>query len=114
VKEFAGLVAGESPAEVRREAMWMLSELSGGGAEEVAAVAALLASAELREDARMVLQRIPGEASLGALKAALASAPEDFKPAVAGALRARGVEVQGYPDQKLVPTKSTAVKPIGR
>ena len=52
--------------------------------------------------------------SLAALRAGLESLPADFRPAMAESLRTRGVPVSGYPDQKLVPTKATGVKPVGR
>jgi HEAT repeat protein len=106
------LLGDERPAAVRREVLWLISEI--GGDESVDAVAALLTNTELREDARCVLQRIPGDKSLAALRAGLKSLPADFRPAVAESLRARGVPVSGYPDQKLVPTKPTGVKPVGR
>jgi len=106
------LLGNDQPVEIRREVLWMVSEL--GTDESVEPVAALIGSADLREDARMVLQRIPGDKSLAALKAALAAAPADFKPNVACALRARGVEVPEVPCPKLVPTKQTSVKPVGR
>ena len=88
----------------------MLSEIADD--EAVGPVAAMLLDQTLREDARATLQRIPGDKSLAALKAALANAPEDYKPAIAVSLRARGEKVAGYPSQKLAPTKSTAVKPV--
>jgi hypothetical protein len=88
----------------------MLSEIAGD--EAVEPVAALLKNKELREDARMVLQRIPGRTSLGALKSALRSAPEDFKFAIAQSLRNRGARVSGYPSQKMVPTRKTKVEPV--
>ena len=53
----------------------------------------------------MVLERIPGDASLGALKEALKAAPEEFKPHLAQSLRARGVDVPDIPCRKLVPAK---------
>jgi hypothetical protein len=106
------LLGDDRPAAVRREALWLISEI--GGDESVDAVAALLTNAELREDARCVLQRIPGDKSLAALRAGLESLPADFRPAVAESLRTRGVPVRGYPDQKLVPTKRTGVKQVGR
>ncbi|MEK7684431.1 MAG: hypothetical protein AAB466_03300 [Verrucomicrobiota bacterium] len=109
VVELIPLLAKSTPTEARRELVWMLSEL--GGDESVGPVAALLSETEMREDARMVLQRIPGQKSIAALKSALASAPEDFKANLAVSLRQRGVKVEGYPSQKLVPTKSTNVKP---
>lgn len=110
VTELIPLLAKSAPTEARRELMWMLSEL--GGDESVEPVAAMLSEPELREDARMVLQRIPGDKALAALKAGLAGAPDDFKPNIAVSLRQRGVQVEGYPSRRLVPTKSTSVKPI--
>jgi HEAT repeat protein len=91
---------------VRREALWMLSELAGDAA--VAPMARLLTDPELREDARCALQRIPGGQSLGALKDAMKSAPEEFRYALAESLRARGETVSGYPSRKLVPTRPLA------
>lgn len=96
-----------SPAVVRREALWMLSEI--GGDEVVAPMAALLSDKEMREDARCALMRLPGRKSTAALKSAFASAPEEFKFALAESLRQRGEKVKGYPSQKLVPTRQTSV-----
>lgn len=100
--ELVTLLKGQ-PTPVRRETLWMLSEI--GGADAVQPIALILADQELREDARAALERIPGDESLAALKAALASVSEDFKPAIAHSLRVRGVKVEGYPSQKLVPTR---------
>lgn len=99
-----------TPTAVRREVLWMLSEL--GGDDSVPPVAALLTDQELREDARAALQRIPGTKALAALKAALKTVPEEYKPAIAVSLRARGVKVERYPSQKLVPTKKTNVTAV--
>jgi len=108
VTELIPLVGESQPVAVRREAAWMLSELAGD--EAVEPVAALLSGKDLREDSRMVLERLPGEKSLAALKAGLAAAPEDFKPNVAISLRARGVEVAGMPDKRTVGSRETKVK----
>ena len=110
VTELIPLLGDRQPVAVRREAAWMLSELAGD--EAVEPVAALLSDKELREDSRMVLERLPGEKSLAALKAGLAAAPEDFKPNVATSLRARGVEVPGVPSKKMAATRQTTVKPL--
>jgi HEAT repeat protein len=91
------------PSAVRREALAMLSEIGDGAA--VSPIVPLLSDTEVRDDARAALERIPGDESLGALKAALNSVPDDFKPAIAHSLRVRGVAVAGYPSQKLVPTR---------
>lgn len=111
VAELLGLLGDNQPVAVRREIVWMLSEI--GGAKCVGPVAALLSNKELREDARMVLQRLPGKRSLAALKRALRTVPQEFKINIAQSLRARGVEVPGLPCQKLVPTRKTSLKPVG-
>ena len=95
---------------MRREVLWMLSEI--GGLKSIQPIADLLANKELREDARMVLQRIPGRKSIAALRAGLKAAPEDFKINIAQSLRQRGVKVRRFPCVKLVPTKKTNVKPV--
>ena len=114
----AGLIwvlCNEESISVRREVLWMLSEI--GGDESVSPIAGVLSNAVLREDARMALERIPGKRSLAALEAALKAAPEDFKPNIAQSLRARGVKVRGLHCVKLVPRKKTnveAIKPEGQ
>jgi hypothetical protein len=112
VVELVGLLADGQPPAVGREVVWMVSEL--GGDESVEPVARLLQSKELCEDARCCLERLPGEKSLAALKAALATAPREFQLAIAQSLRARGVEPgqDKYPCQKLVPTRPTSVQPL--
>jgi hypothetical protein len=87
--------------------LWLLSEIAGDS--EVAPVAAWLSDPELCEDARLVLQRIPGDPSIKALQKGLTTAPEDFKPHLAQSLRARGVTVDGYPSEKLAPVKKSTV-----
>ena len=109
VAELLPLLDAGRPAAVRREVLWLLAEI--GGDDSVDAVAALLGDEESREDARMVLDAIPGEKSLAALRAGLAAAPEDFKINIAQSLRHRGIDVPGLPCKKLVPTKGTNVKP---
>jgi HEAT repeat protein len=92
---------------IRREVLWMLSEI--GEDRAVAPMAALLTDKEVREDARCALMRLPGKKATKALKSAFSSAPEEFKYALAESLRERGEKVSGYPSQKLVPTRSTTV-----
>ena len=84
------------------------------GSEAVEPVAELLAHPELHEDARMALERLPGDEATAALQAALAAASEAQKPALAHSLRVRGVEVPGVPDLRLKPVKKTTVQPVGR
>lgn len=110
VAELVAMLGNSEPVVVRREAMWTLSEI--GGDESVEPVAALLSNTELREDARMVLERLPGRKSLDALHRGLRAAPPDFKFNIAQSLRARRVAVPGIPSRKLVPTRKTSVKPV--
>ena len=111
VAQLITLLGGDSGSTIRRELVWMLSEI--GGDESVDPIAALLDDLALREDARMALQRIPGDQSLAALREGLAAAPVDFQANLVQSLRGRGVTVPGYPCKKMVPTKRTMVKPIG-
>ena len=101
------LVLGSASARVRCEAVWMLSEIAGDRA--VMAMATLLADPEAREDARCALMRLSGRKATSALRSAFAKAPEEFKYALAESLRERGIKVNGYPSQKLVPSRKTTV-----
>jgi len=115
VDALCDLLGEEVPVEVRREVLWMLSEI--GGDEAVWAIADMdniLENRDLREDARGAVERIPGDEAVDTLQMGFDAAPEQYKVNMAQSLRARGVEVTGYPCQKLVPTKQTEVKPVGR
>jgi HEAT repeat protein len=107
--ELHGLMAEAWPEALRREVLAMLSAI--GGAESVPVVVASLTSSELLEDARCTLERIPGEESLAALKEALITVPEKYRNNIAQSLRSRGVKLDHklYPNEKLVPKKSTEV-----
>ncbi len=93
-----------SAVNVRREALWMLSEI--GDDTAVAPMAALLADPAARDDARCALLRLQGPRVIAAFKSALANSPEDFKFALADSLRQLGEPVEGYPSRKLVPTRN--------
>jgi HEAT repeat protein len=110
--ELLKLLGTDQPLQLRRDVLWMTWQIAGE--EAVEPVAALLADAELREDARMALERLPGEKATAALKKALAAATDAEKPALAHSLRVRGVQTPGVPDLRLKPTKQTSVKPVGR
>jgi HEAT repeat protein len=115
VRELLGLLGHGQPLAVRREVIWMLSEIGGDKTIGVLRkMPEILDDKDFREDARCAVERIPGDASLRALEDALEKAPEDYKINIAQSLRVRGVEVPGLPCQKLVPTKETNVKPVGR
>ncbi|MHC4145999.1 MAG: HEAT repeat domain-containing protein [Planctomycetota bacterium] len=98
-----GLLSDDQPVAVRREVLWMLSEIAG--MRSVKPMARLLSNKDLREDARMALERIPNKRAIQALRAGFKAAPEDFKPNLAQSLRKRGQKVAGYPCVKLVPSK---------
>jgi HEAT repeat protein len=117
IRQLIDLLDEGQPDAIRREALWMLSEV--GGDETVAAIReifGILENTAIREDARCCVERIPGQAAVQALAEGLEHAPEDFKQALAQSLRARGVDVdkQRYPCVKLVPTKETNVKPAAQ
>ena len=105
IQELLALLADNQPIALRRDILWLLSEIGGG--KSVEPITALLKHHVLREDARMVLERIPGEESLASLRNALGSVPGDFRSNIAQSLRARGqaVDPEKYPCQKLVPRK---------
>jgi hypothetical protein len=108
VGAFVKLLDGKQTVRVRLVAVSALSEIAGD--EAVDAIAALLVEPDLREPARMALERVPGEKSLAALRNALAQAPADFKPNLAQSIRRRGIEVPELPDGKLTPSKPTQVQ----
>jgi HEAT repeat protein len=110
-QQLAVLLGNDWSVALRREVLWMLSEI--GDSQQVSAVAALLKHHELCEDARCALQRIPGDEAVAALKAGFATAPEEFKYALADSLRRRGQTIEGYPSQKMIPSRQTQVKPVG-
>ncbi len=100
------------PVQLRRDVIWMLSEIIRDDEVDPDGAAGLFDDPELREDARAGLQRVPGDRSLEALKKGFEAATGDFKAALGCSLRARGVQAAQPPCPKLVPTKSTSVKPI--
>ena len=102
------------PVQLRRDVIWMLSEVITNDEYDPAQAAEQFKNPDFRDDLRMALQRIPGDNAIAALKAGLEIVPDDFKPAIACSLRARGVEVPNVPCVKLKPTKQTKVKPVGR
>lgn len=99
------LLGDNHPREVRREVLWMISELSNARLS-AQPVAQLLEDKDLREDARMVLERLPGPEAVAALQAGFTRADEDFKFHIAQSLKKRGIDVPGYPCQKLLPSRA--------
>jgi hypothetical protein len=62
-----------------------------GGPDEVPGLAKLLSDRIIREDARMALERIPGDESLQALQKAATSGATDFRKNIAQSLHNRGL-----------------------
>jgi hypothetical protein len=110
--ELLKLLGDAQPVQLRRDVLWMIWQIAGEEATDP--VAALLTHADLHDDARMTLERLPGDKATAALQAALAKAADEAKPALAHSLRVRGIDTPGVPDLRLKPTKSTAVKSVGR
>lgn len=84
VKGLVGLTEAAWPLPLRVHALRLLSGIAGD--TEVPAIARLLSSAELREEAIYCLERIPGDASVKAILASYASAADEFKPRILAAL----------------------------
>lgn len=80
------------PRKVRAEALTLVGAI--GDARAVPILTKLLADKDVREEARMALERIPGSASLNALKKAMASAPDDYKGSLQQSIQARTVPSQ--------------------
>jgi hypothetical protein len=108
--EFQALLASEWPDAFRREVLWMLSEIADDSCIE--AITSVLKTKRLLDDVRCALERIPGEASLAALKAALETVSNGYKNNIAHALRVRGMEsgLEKYPQENMVPSTQTNVK----
>lgn len=108
--ELTGLLDKNQAISIQREVLWMLSEI--GARKSIRPIAMLMKNEDLREDARMALERIPSKRAVTALKTGFDAAPEDFKSNIAQSLRKRGEQVAGYPCKKLVPTDRTGVKSL--
>ena len=57
----------------------------------VPGVARLLADEQMRDEARMALERVPGSAATGALRQAAQNSPDDFRPALQQSLHNRAL-----------------------
>ncbi len=79
-EELLKVAASTRPRMMRTDALNWLGFI--GDRRAVPEIAKLLEDAEVREDARMALERIPGREAQRALERALETAPADFKPNV--------------------------------
>lgn len=85
--ELCKLLEPSTPRRARAEALYLLGILGDPGA--VRAIVACLGQEDVREDARMALQRVPGREAKRALDVALAGATGDYRLGLVGSLKAR-------------------------
>lgn len=78
--ELVRLIGPDRPRNVRSEALRYLGFI--GGTAQADAIAAQIADTDIREDARMALQRIPGQAAERALQKAKREGPLDYADAI--------------------------------
>lgn len=83
-----GLITSATPRQVRSDALLLMGQV--GGDAQVPALIALLREPDVREDARMALERIPGKRATQALERELQQASPGYRPAIQQSLRARG------------------------
>jgi hypothetical protein len=86
-QQLAQLIGGEQPRQVRADALKLLGFVGGPG--QVSAVAELLHVPDVREDARLALERIPDPSAEAALKNAARTVSEEYRPALDQSLRHR-------------------------
>lgn len=103
---------GDPPAQLKRDILWMLSELVHDAEVNVDIGTALLLDPDVGEDARAALQRVGGENAIAALQQGYEQASGSRKAAIACSLRKLGVEIDQPPCPKLKPTKETTVQPV--
>ena len=84
-QHLASLISKDRPRNVRVEALRMLGIVGGG--ESVKAIAAQLSDPDIRDDARMALERIPDRAAEKALADSLRTVAADYRPAIEQSLR---------------------------
>lgn len=106
--ELLGLLDASNPTQLRKDTLWMLWQIAGEQATN--RVAACLTEPEIAEEARMALERLPGQGATDALQAALDRASAKDRPALAYSLRMRGVPVEGVPDLRLQGVKKSKLE----
>jgi hypothetical protein len=110
--ELLALLDDSQPVRLRQDVLWMSWQIAGE--EAVDTIAPLLANADLFQDARMALERLPGKKATAALQTALNDTTDAERLAVAHSLRVRGIDTPSLPDIRLQPTRTTTVQPVGR
>jgi HEAT repeat protein len=109
--ELLGLLDESNPTQLRKDALWMIWQIAGEQA--TTRVAACLRDPEIAEDARMALERLPGQGATAALQAAFEIASEEDRPALAYSLGMRGITVEGAADLRLKGVKQSTYVPEG-
>jgi HEAT repeat protein len=90
--ELLKLATTTRPRMVRSDALCLVGVV--GDAHAVPGLVKLLSDNDVREDARMALERTPGSASLAALKKAATTVPADYRPSINQSLHDRALTVQ--------------------
>ncbi len=86
-RELLKLTGPQRPRPVRVEALYLLGCV--GDEKVVPALERLLYDPQVREEARLALERIPGKSATNALRRALKAVPEDFRANLQQSLRHR-------------------------
>ncbi len=96
--ELMKVASSAYPRPIRGDALYWVGLI--GGPDAIPGLVKLLNDRIIREDARTALERIPGEQSLAALKAAAASGATDFRKNIEQSIRNRGLtrETAGIAD----------------
>lgn len=79
----------DRPRSVRADALHLIGFTADS--RTVPGVAHLLSDEQMRDEARLALERIPGSAATGALRQAAQNATNDFRPALQQSLHNRGL-----------------------
>ena len=85
--ELIKLIGPDQPVSMRREALALLGFAAGTSA--VTAITTLLRDSELREDARMALERNPSRSAESALRASAGESSGEWKDALEYSIRRR-------------------------
>ena len=80
------------PRVVRAQAVFLIGSI--GRDEAVRPLTALLGDEQMREDARMALERVPGKAADAAIKQAEKTAPPDFKASLRLSIKHRATPMR--------------------
>lgn len=89
-QQLTKLIGGDQPHSVRADALKLLGCV--GGPSEVTAIADLIHVPDIREDARMALERIPDPSADVALRNCSRTVPADYRAAIDQSLRHRKIK----------------------